>query len=230
MRLAALLLLLPGIAQAEVQGAQLLAPTTRYGHGALTNGEYAILEVETDSGSYQFSFLDGVFEDEAPRLFDLNGDGNPEVITVRSDETVGAMIDIYGELPDGSVAGVLRSPPVGQKYRWYAVAGMGDFDGDGAVEVAFVDRPHLAKTLQIAQVDEVDGTWTWTPEASIANLTNHKIQTPHIEGGVDCDGTLWLANGAWTRIMQVTFNGTEYVATDAGAYDAATLADNSNCE
>jgi hypothetical protein len=41
------------------------------------------------------------------------------------------------------------TPHIGSANRWLAPIGAADLDGDGRVEIAYVDRPHLARTLRI---------------------------------------------------------------------------------
>jgi hypothetical protein len=42
-----------------------------------------------------------VFEDLAPRLADLDGDGKAEIIVVQSHRDLGARLAVYGLTPDG---------------------------------------------------------------------------------------------------------------------------------
>ena len=146
-----------------------------------------------------------VFEDIAPRLFDVDQDGTPEVIVVESDARQGARLSIYDE---GKL--LTATPFIGHANRWLAPVGIGaaDLDGDGAVEVAYVDRPHLAKTLRI---------WGFEPEnrdfeevASLKGVTNHRIGEDYISGGIrDCGGgpQMIVADAKWRNIVAVRFDG-----------------------
>jgi len=58
--------------------------------------------------------------------------------------------------------------------------GAADLDGDGFVEVAFIDRPHLAKVLRVWRY--VDGDFAEV--AVMDGVTNHRIGEPDIAGGI----------------------------------------------
>ncbi|MEO1249260.1 MAG: VCBS repeat-containing protein, partial [Pseudomonadota bacterium] len=98
-------------------------------------------------------------------------------------------------------------------HRWLAPVAAADLDGDGAVEIAYIDRPHLAKTLRV---------WRYLPQglehvADLQGLTNHKFGWEFIAGGLrDCGGPpeLILASADWQRIMAVRLHNEE-LATDA---------------
>jgi hypothetical protein len=186
-------------ARAEtITKADYAAPTTRYAHGVLGDAvEWGALRLTLADGRRLTMTLPEslVFEDIAPRLADLDGDGAPEVITVESSLTQGARIAIYS--PNGRIT---ATPHIGQRNRWLAPIGAADMDGDGAMEIAYIDRPHLAKTLRI---------WRYhggqlTQIATAKGLTNHKIGWGHIPGGIRRSGNgpeIITANGNWSRIM-----------------------------
>jgi hypothetical protein len=44
------------------------------------------------------------------------------------------------------------TPWIGQRFRWLAPVAAADLDGDGAMELAYVDRPHLARTLRVWRI------------------------------------------------------------------------------
>ena len=109
----------------DIASAWLSDPTRRYGHGVLGDQiEAGALSVRTASGTVAKFVLDedSVFEDLMPRLHDLDGDR-----VVRRAE----------------------SPPIGQSHRWLCPIGMADFDGDGRIEIAVVETPHLGQTIVI---------------------------------------------------------------------------------
>jgi len=201
MRLAAfaLTLMLPSFAGAEgVREARYTDPTTRYAHGVLGDAiEWGALEMRTDKGRTLRVVLPDtrVFEDLEPRLADLDRDGWAEVIVVESDSQRGAQLAVYG--PAGKIA---ATPFIGRSNRWLAPVGSADFDGDGAMEVAYVDRPHLARVLRV---------WRFTngnlfEVAALEGVTNHRIGENFISGGVrDCgDGPEMLVSDAEWRAVQ----------------------------
>lgn len=194
---------LPVFADADTIDAALYeGETGRYAHGVLGDAlEHETLALRLRSGQIVRFTLPQmmVFEDVAPRLFDLDGDDAPEVITVESDQTRGARLAIYG------VAGRITATPfIGTRFRWLAPLGAADLDGDGHVEIAYVDRPHLAKKLRIWRF-EADRL---TEVTSFAGVTNHRIGEEDIAGGIRrCGGLpeMILADAGWHSLLALRF-------------------------
>ena len=202
-------------AGAEITGARYTAPTTRYSHGVLGDAvEYGALDLTLTKGRTRRIVLPEtrVFEDLAPRLADVDGDGAPEVIAVETDLDRGARLSIYDET--GLVA---ATPYIGTRFRWLAPLGAADLDGDGYTEIAYIDRPHLAKTLRVwrfrdGRLDQV---------ATLEGLTNHRIGEEVISGGLRHCGPrpeIIAASADWSRLMAVTFDDRQLAATDLGPY------------
>ncbi len=148
-----------------------------------------------------------VFEDTAPRLADLDGDGLPEIIVVQSHQRLGAQLAIY-RVAEGEpgIDMVATTPFIGRPNRWLAPIGAADLDGDGVVEIAYVDRPHLARTLRVWRFE----TDQLTEIAALEGLTNHRIGEPFITGGIrDCgEGPEMItANAGWTQVMGTRIEG-----------------------
>lgn len=210
-------------AAADIASAHYTEPTKRYGHGAVPGGEYGALEVTLTDGTRLLSHVsDGVFEDTAPRLHDFDGDGAPEIVTVFSGDTTGAMIRIYGA-QDGRLIALGNNTPIGTRFRWLAVAGMADFTGDGQTEIAYVDRPHLARRLRLVTVDAAQTPYAVHDVTSVGGLTNHKFGSPDIEGGVRiCPGqspVIITASANWSRVMETRFVDGELSMTNVGPYE-----------
>lgn len=207
-----------------ITGAVFDTPTDRYAHCVLGDClEWAALEILSQRAdgqevSRRFNLYPGdfVFEDLEPRLWDVTGDGAPEVVVVRSSVTKGAALVVF------NVDGVLaETAPIGQANRWLAPVGAADFDGDGRVEVAFVDRPHLAKVLRIFEWDGL----ALVPDTRIEGLTNHRIGQDFISGGVrDCGAgpELVTADAEWQRVVLTSYDG-EWRLRDGGAFSSARL-------
>lgn len=145
---------------------------------------------------------DHVFEDLAPRLADITGDGRPEIVTVRSNTTRGAQLVVY----DQHLQRLAETPYIGRRNRWLSVIGIADLDQDGSQEIAYIDRPHLAKTLMIWRY-KAPGQLVKVAEKE--GLTNHRIGWDYLVGGVrDCEGgpEVLVSNGDWTQIQGIRLN------------------------
>jgi VCBS repeat protein len=206
----------------DITGASYSAPTTRYAHGVLGDDiEYGALELQFADGSGRRFTLPEilVFEDIAPRLADVTGDGAPEVITVESALTLGARLTVWNS--DGRLA---STPHIGQSSRWLAPVGAADLDGDGTIEIAYVDRPHLARILRIWRFE--DGQLSEVAQKS--GLTNHQIGQDFITGGIrDCGGTpeIITVNSDWSRIIASRFDGGGISSREIAAFDGAASVD-----
>ena len=210
----ALCLALSGAAQADVTAARYAEPTDRYTHGILGDAiEFSALIMTVDGAEVLLRLPQThVFEDVAPRLVDIDLDGASEVMVVETKITEGARIAIY----DGAGQVVAATPYIGRTNRWYAPVGAADLDGDGFVEVAFVDRPHLAKTLRVWRY--VDGDFAEV--AAMAGLTNHRIGEPDIAGGIrTCAGApeMIVATANWDRLIAVRLDD-DLQAADIGPH------------
>jgi hypothetical protein len=161
--------------------AALVEPTTRYDHGVLGDAvEWAALEIVLADGQRRRLQLPetSVFEDVEARLADVDQDGRPEVVVVETDMARGAMLAVYDA--EGRRA---ATRPIGQRHRWLAPSGIGDLDGDGRAEIAYVDRPHLARQLVIVRLEGDQ----LVEIARQSGVTNHRIGDERIAGGMrDC--------------------------------------------
>ncbi|OSP56693.1 VCBS repeat-containing protein [Pseudoruegeria sp. SK021] len=213
---------------AEIVAARYADPTTRYAHGVLGDAiEYGTLELTLDDGRTLRLILpeSRVFEDTAPRLADVDGDGHPEVVVVETDSARGARLAIYGE------TGLqLATPFIGTRFRWLAPAAIADLDGDGAVELAYVEKPHLAKTLRVWRVSPAG----FRPVATLAGVSNHRIGDPEISGGLrECGNgpEMIVASGDWTSVMAVTLANDALTARRLGdLVDADSFAAAMDCK
>lgn len=195
--------------------ARFIGPTDRYRHGVLGDDlEWSglLLTGPRKSDTFLIGLTDEVFEDVAPRLADFDGDGVPEAVVVQSHPEKGAQLAIYSR--HGKIA---ATPYIGTRYRWLAPIGIADFNGDGDMDVAYVDRPHLAKTLRV---------WTFRKAALIEiaamkGVTNHRIGEETITSAIrHCSGRpeMVLTDGNREHILSVYFENGALTWVNLGPY------------
>ncbi len=210
--------LVPGVSVAQSKpsapllAARYLEPTTRYAHGVLGDTiEHGALELSYGGGeSPRLIRLPKtrVFEDTEPRLVDVDSDGRSEVMVVESHQNQGARLAIYNGF--GLIA---ATPYIGRRSRWLAPVGASDLDGDGAIEIAYVDRPHLAKVLRVWRFEKGE----LIEVASLDGVTNHRIGERDIAGGIRNCGKgpeMIVARADWQRLIAVTFDGSKLSADE----------------
>jgi hypothetical protein len=191
--------------------------------------EKAVLVARDAEGrEYRIDLRDtgtNVFEDIAPRVVDADGDGQADVVVVESSLTEGAQLAVYGLRGDRLVKSV-ATPHIGQRFRWLAPVAVADLDGNGITDIAYVDRPHLAKTLLV---------WSYaagglTRIATLPGVTNHRVGDETIWGGLRDCGTgpeMVVADADFTRVVLVRLADGTLTRTDtdipatAGGFDRA---------
>jgi len=197
-----------------VLDAEYTEPTTRYAHGVLGDDiEWGALRLKLDttpdSDEITWKTLlirlpeHRVFEDTDPRPIDLDGDRDREVVVVESDAAKGARLAIYDQ--KGLVA---ATPFIGRANRWLAPIGVADLDRDedATFELAYVDRPHLAKTIRVWRFDN----GKLNELGALPGFTNHRIGERDIAGGIrHCDGKpeMIVADANWSSVYAITFSG-----------------------
>mgnify|MGYP002640938246 CR=1 FL=1 len=230
-RLLFLLMLMPvaataggGIAEAEY-GADVDVYPHRIMGSILEKQELRV--VDADGVTHSLTLRDNVFEDMAPRVADMDGDGLGDVVVVETDVNFGASLAIYSLGPDGLFK-LAATPHIGRASRWLAPAGIADFNADGQNDVAYVETPHLGKvlrfwTLQSGELVEI---------AAASGLTNHRIGEEVISGGVrNCGDVAEVitANGDWSRVFATRMVGGGLEFTDLGPYSAPAMQDGLTC-
>jgi hypothetical protein len=182
-----------------------------------------LLVKDTEGTPHTLTLSTNVFEDIAPRIADMDGDGLNDVVVVETDVNSGASLAIYSLGPDGLFK-LAATPHIGRAFRWLAPAGIADFDGDGQNDVAYVETPHLGKVLRI---------WTMrrgklVEIAAASGLTNHRIGHEVISGGVrDCAGVAEVvtANGDWSRVFATRMVDGSLEFNDLGQYSTQSMTD-----
>lgn len=218
----ALMLATPVAAQ-EIARADLVEPTDRYDHAILGDAlEWGALRLTHAGGGTVTVRLPEtrVFEDTEARIIRLE-DGRDAVLVVETDLALGASVSVYAA--DGRK--LAATPFIGQPHRWFAPVGAADFDGDGQVDLAFVDRPHLQKDLVFARREGE----RLVAFARISGLTNHRIGDRQISSGIrDCGQgpEVVLANADWTRLMVATAQDRR----DIGPFSPAALRKALRCD
>jgi hypothetical protein len=170
----------------SIARAWLADPTDRYKHGVLGDAiEAGGLVVERAGGKRDLVRLgtDAVFEFIEPRIAKL-GDSE-KIVIVKSYLSTGSALAVIGER-DGRMAILSETPPIGTPNRWLNPAGIADFDGDGATEIALVRMPHALGRLEL---------WRWAGEklvkvTEIGDTSNHMIgsRALHLSAVADFDG------------------------------------------
>ena len=163
----------PALGQRDIAQAWLVGPTTRYGHGVLGDAvEAGGLRAVMADGRVLDHRLgpDSVFEDLQPRLADLDGDGRDEILVVRAYLSAGAALAVFS-IRDGRLVLRAETAPIGIPNRWLNPVGVGDVDGDGEVEAAYVETPHIGGILRVVALrgDRL------VEEATVHGVSNHAI-------------------------------------------------------
>ncbi len=161
-----------GVSEDSTVYAQYAQPTTRYTHGILGDTiEAGQLVVLRDGTSYTHTLGDQyVFEDIKPRLFDVDSDGQLEMVTIRTHVTKGAGIMIY-KIVNKALTEFAWVEEIGIPFRWLNIAAIYDLDGDGTVELAWIQTPHIGGTLRVAGIQA--GKLAVLAESS--HYSNHAI-------------------------------------------------------
>ena len=189
------------LGQRDIARAWLAEPTTRYDHGILGDKiEAGSLLIATRAGKLHTVRLndDAVFEDLAPRLADLDGDGHDEIVVVKSYLKRGSSLAVIA-LRKGKYEIVAETPPIGRPHAWLNPAGIADFNGDGKTDIALVRMPHAIGMLEL---------WTWADQrlrktSELAGAANHIAGTRALDMAAttdfDGDGIADLALPSFER-------------------------------
>lgn len=174
----------------DIRNAWYGQPTDRYDHGVLGDAVEggSLVVVTEDRKELEFELPeDQVFEDITPRIHDLDGDGKNEVIAIRSSQTGGSAVAVYG-IRDGDLAELGASSENGSPNRWINIAGIID-NGDGTATVYAVRTPHIGGRL--FSLTYADGKVTES-DTIATDISNHVIGSRELDlsavGDIDGDG------------------------------------------
>lgn len=133
--------------------AQYAQPTAKYAHSILGDGQEAEqLVVLQDDITYTHTLKDQyVFEDIKPRLFDVDNDGQMEIVTIRTHVKKGAGIMIY-KITNNALTEFAWVEEIGTLNRWLNIVSVYDLDGDGTTELTWIQTPHIGGILKIARI------------------------------------------------------------------------------
>ena len=169
-------------------------PTGRYGHAILGDA------VEAESLAVRHKGLvvrytlgpSAVFEDIEPRFGDLDGDGTPEILAIKSYLDRGAALAAF-VVGSGEIRPLAETPPIGLAHRWLNPVGVADFDGDGRPEAALVATPHIGGILRFYRLEK--GGFHMLAE--LPGFSNHSIGSRVLDqaaiGDFDGDGVADIA-------------------------------------
>jgi len=205
--------------------AMLIGPVEDYRHAILGDPIEASGFCALDLWSGEAATLSlapgSVFEDLRVRLVDLTGDGRAEFVVVRSYLDRGAALAVY-HLVEGRIEPLAETPAIGIANRWLNPAGAADFDGDGRVEIAYVETPHIGGTLKVWEL--ADGKLR--QEQAAEGFSNHAIGSRELDLAAvldwNADGTpdLALPDAARRSLRIVTFAGGSFAELGALPQDA----------
>lgn len=135
----------------DIHAVWLTQPTGRYGHGILGDateaGGFTIKLANGDFTSYSLP-QNSVFEDIAPRIADLDGDGRNEIVLIRAYLDRGAALSVFG-LKNGTLSLLAETPAIGTPNRWLNPSILADLDGSGRLTIGLVRTPHIGGQLQL---------------------------------------------------------------------------------
>jgi hypothetical protein len=199
----------------KVREAWLTRPTERYDHAILGDAfEGGGFAVKT-AGNRRLEYLlkeDSVFEDRLARLVDLDGDGENEIVIVHSYVDRGAALAVFSVVDD-EIVKLAETAAIGLSHRWLNPAVAADFDGDGNVEIAWVETPHIGGILRTARLVGRGEKRQLQMLSNLPGFSNHTIGSRELLQAVTFD---WDGDGLPDIILPGAARKTIKVVSMAG--------------
>jgi len=193
--------------------AQYTLPTEKYAHGVMGDIiEAEQLVVSIDGNFFELTLEESyLFEDLRPRLYDVDGDGQQEFITIRTHVEKGAGIAIY-KVVLGRLIEYAFVAEIGFSSRWLNPVTFDDLDDDGTVELVWVQTPHIGGVLKVAKINE--GEMTVITQA-LEQYSNHEGRERNLCLSVltEADGKkiFYVPTQARDRIVGFSFSENELI-------------------
>jgi hypothetical protein len=193
-------------------------PTSRYRHGALGDMVEGGMLVARREDGHELRYLlpeTEVFEDIAPRIADLDGDGISEIVTILSSISEGASIAVFAVSGDVLIRKA-ATRFLGRAHRWINIAAIESFTGRASREIAVVVTPHIGGTLFFLRYQAN----SLRQVAAMEDVSNHVFGSPELRlsavADINDDGRIDLALPAGDRkslvIVGFTPQGFEVLA------------------
>jgi hypothetical protein len=165
--------------------------TDRYTHGALgdTTEGSTLVVVDPDAASVVATARVGppeTFEGLGPLVADLDGDGDPEIVTTVADSTEGARIAVFDARGERVATGPVHEP--GWRHQ-LTVAPLGP---EGRAELAVVRKPHVDRTLELYRLEGGSLSVTGTLPGVSTHAYGSRVTDGALAGDLDADGTTEL--------------------------------------
>jgi hypothetical protein len=156
--------------------------TDRYRHGALGDttegGSLVVVDVVDEAVDVEVTLAPpAVFEGLSPLVADVDGDGDPELVTTVADSAAGARIRAYS--PDGTE--LATGPVYGSGWRHQLC--VAPFGPAGAPELAVVRKPHVERTAEFYRLADGD----LAVVATDPGYASHTYGSRNVDGGLAAD-------------------------------------------
>ncbi|MEA5388072.1 hypothetical protein VB779_14210 [Haloarculaceae archaeon H-GB11] len=109
-----------------------------------------------------------------PLVADLDGDGEPEIVTTMADSENGARIAVYSPAGERIATGPVYGP------GWRHQLAVAPFGPDGATELAAVLRPHVTHTVEYYRLEDGE----LSVRATVIGVSSHTYGSRNLDEAV----------------------------------------------